>query len=118
GATVAMVGRLGEDEAALSAADVAIVLEAAGSAVGDWSVTLASDDVRDAADGLVAARRARLHARAAMFLGLAPGVASALAIAFGLLPPAFAPLAVLVSAVGTHLHLRAVAPSQHDDTSG
>lgn len=117
GATVAMVGRLGQDESALSAADVAVVLEAAGSSVGDWSVTLASDDVRDAAGALVAARRARLHARMAIILGLAPGVASALAIAFGLLPPAYAPLAVLISAVGTHLHLRAADPSQHDGTS-
>lgn len=117
GATVAMVGRLGQDESALGAADVAVVLEAAGSTLGAFSVTLASDDVRDAAGALVAARRARLHARMAIVIGLAPGVASALAIAFGLLPPAYAPLAVLISAVGTHLHLRAADPSQHDVAS-
>jgi cation transport ATPase len=116
GATVAVVGRLGQDESVLGAADVAVALEAAGSTVGDWSVTLASDDVRDAAGALVAARRARLHARTALVLGLFPGIASVLAIAFGILPPAYAPLAVLVGSVATHLHLRAVDPSHHDGT--
>lgn len=110
GATVAVVGRPAQDEAALGAADVAVALESAGTTLGDWAVALAGDDIRDATRALVAARRSRLHARASIVIGLAPGIAGALAIAFGLLPPAYAPLAVLVGSVGTHLHMRAATP--------
>ena len=113
GATVAVVGRQEQDESALAAADVAIALESAGSTLGDWSVALAGDDVRDASQALVTARRARTHARASIVIGLAPGIAGALAIAFGLLPPAYAPLAVLVGSIASHLHLRAVDPPDH-----
>jgi cation transport ATPase len=92
----------------LGAADVAVALSAAGSTLGEWSVTLASDDVRDAAWSVVTARRTRSHARASVMISLAPGVAGALAIAFGLLPPAYAPLAVLLGSIASHLHVRAV----------
>jgi len=118
GATVAVVGRPSQDESSLSAADVAVALESAGSTLGEWAVTLAGDDVRDAARALVSARRSRMHARTAIVIGLAPGVAGALAIAFGLLPPAYAPLAVLVGSIATHLHMRAVEPSDQDEASG
>ncbi|MCU0690482.1 MAG: HAD-IC family P-type ATPase [Polyangiaceae bacterium] len=108
GATVAVVGRPAHDDSMLGAADVAVALSAAGSTLGEWSVTLASDDVRDAAWSVVTARRTRSHARASVMISLAPGVAGALAIAFGLLPPAYAPLAVLLGSIASHLHVRAV----------
>lgn len=115
GATVAVVGRPVHDDAALASADVAVALESAGSTLGDWAVTLAGDDVRDASRALVTARRSRVHARASIVIGVAPGVAAALAIAFGLLPPAYAPLAVLVGSIASHLHLRAVDPPDQGD---
>jgi cation transport ATPase len=118
GATVAVVGRAAQDSTALEAADVGVALESAGSTLGDWAVNLAGDDVRDAARALVSARRSRMHARMSIVIGLAPGIASGLAIAFGLLPPAYAPLAVLISSVGTHLHLRAVEPTGRDGGVG
>ncbi|MBI5538183.1 MAG: cation-translocating P-type ATPase [Deltaproteobacteria bacterium] len=108
GAMVAVVGRAGVDDSALGAADVAVALEAAGSTLGEWSVALAGDDVRDAARALVSARRTRVHARTALGLGLAPGIACALAIAFGLVPAPYAPLAMLVGAILAYLHARAV----------
>ena len=49
GASVAVLGHPGSDDAALSTADVAVALGAAGSVSGDFAVALASDDVRDAA---------------------------------------------------------------------
>ncbi|MCL2825701.1 MAG: HAD family hydrolase, partial [Polyangiaceae bacterium] len=118
GAVVAVIGRLGRDEDALDAAGVSVALDAAGAASGDWSIALASDDVREASGALIGAKRVRAVARVALVLGLAPSIASTLAIAFGLLPPAYAPLAVLVGAVMIHLHLRAVDPSQQDGPVG
>lgn len=108
GATVAVVGRAGSDDTALGAADVAVALEAAGSPMGEWAVMLAGDDVRDAARAVVGAKRARNQARTALVIGLAPGIAAALAIAFGLLPPAYSPLAVLLGAIGASLYARGV----------
>jgi cation transport ATPase len=114
GATVAVVGRAAEDSLALEAADVGVSLDSAGSTMGDWAVNMASDDVRDAARALVSARRSRMHARVAIGIGLVPGIGSALAISFGLLPPAYAPLAVLLGSVGAYLHLRTLEPSELD----
>jgi cation transport ATPase len=108
GAIVAVVGRLGVDDNALGAADVAVALEAAGSTLGEWSVVLAGDDVRDAARALVSARRTRAQARTAVGLGLAPGAFCALAIAFGLIPAPYAPLSTLAGAILAYLHARAV----------
>jgi len=113
GATVAVVGRATSDEGALGAADVGVALDAAGSTVGDWAVMLAGDDVRDAARAIVGAKRTRAHARTALVIALAPGIAASLAIAFGLLPAAYSPLAVLLGAIGATLYGRGVEqPSQ------
>lgn len=108
GAVVAVIGRPSADENALGAADVAVALEAAGSTPGEWSIALAGDDVRDAVHAVVAARRARNHARTALTISLAPGILASLAIAFGFFPAAYGPLAVLLGAVAAHLHARAV----------
>ena len=110
GATVAVIGRMPADAMALDAADVAIVLEGAGSTLGNWPVSLAADDVRDASRALVWAKHARAQARWSIIIGLAPGIAAGLSIAFGLLPPAYAPLAVLASSVCSYLQIRAVEP--------
>jgi Cu+-exporting ATPase len=59
GGTVAALGRAGEDDAALSAADAGIVFAAAGGAATERAVALVSDDVRDAAAALFIARAAR-----------------------------------------------------------
>jgi P-type Cu+ transporter len=114
GAVVAVVGRPATDESPLEASDVAVALDAAGSTLGDWAVVLAGDDVRDAAHAVVWARRMRHQARTALMVSVAPGIVSALAIAFGLLPVAYAPLAVLLGAVAAHLHAKAVQSPEHE----
>src|SRR5262249_37694258 len=68
GTSVAVLGHSGADEMALGAADVAVALGAAGSTPGDFGVTLASDDVRDAALALALASRTRLEARVGLAL--------------------------------------------------
>jgi cation transport ATPase len=52
----ATIGRGGEDDAVLAAADVPISLRLVGSALEDRGVVIASHDVRDAADALWLAR--------------------------------------------------------------
>jgi P-type Cu+ transporter len=59
GGVVATIGHPGEDESALSAADVPVILGAAGAPESERSVALTSDDVRDAAAALWLARAAR-----------------------------------------------------------
>jgi P-type E1-E2 ATPase len=108
GASVAVLGHPTVDEAALGAADVAVALGAAGSTPGDFAVALASDDVRDAALSLAIARRARGEARTGLALACGPAFFGSMAIAFGVLPPAFAPLAALVGAVMAVTHVRAL----------
>lgn len=108
GTSVAVLGHPNVDEAALGAADVAVALGAAGAGPGDFAVTLASDDVRDAALALALARRSRNEARLGLSLALAPALVGAISIAFGVLPPAFAPLASLVGAIVAVMHVRAL----------
>ncbi len=105
GSRVAVFGR-SADALALTAADVAVALDAAGASSGDWAVSLVGDDIRDAALALTLAHRARADARTALALALAPGVVGALVIAFGLLPPVFAPLSGLVGGALAALHAR------------
>ncbi len=59
GGVVATIGRAGHDEPALAAADVQVILGAAGGPEGDRAVSLTSEDVRDAAAALWLARAAR-----------------------------------------------------------
>ena len=106
GLSVAVLGHAGVDEAALGAADVAVALAAAGSTPGDFAVTLASDDVRDAALALALAHRARNEARLGLALAAVPALIGATAIAFGLLPPAFAPIASLLGGAMAVAHVK------------
>jgi P-type Cu+ transporter len=107
GVTVAVIGHPRTDEAALSASDVAVAMPSLGGPTGEWGVTLASDDVRHGALAISLARRTKYEARTALVLALAPGVAFALAVAFGVLPAAYAPLAGLFGAAASSLHARA-----------
>ncbi len=107
GVVVAVLGHPRTDEAALSAAHVAIAMPNQGAASGEWGVMLASDDVRDGALAISLARRTRNEARTGLIMAMAPGVALALAVVFGLLPAAYAPLAALIGASAAALHARA-----------
>jgi P-type E1-E2 ATPase len=100
GGTVAALGRPGEDDAALGAADAGIVLTAAGGSATERAVALVSDDVRDAAAALWIAQAARDSAWRAV--GVA-AVAFALVVAAasaGLIVPGIA--ALLTAAVDTY----------------
>ncbi|WP_394833246.1 HAD-IC family P-type ATPase [Pendulispora rubella] len=107
GHAVAVLGHPQSDDAALGAADVSVALSAAGATPGEWSVALASDDVRHAALALALARTTRERTRMAFILGIAPGVAVTLAIAAGLLPLVIAPIAAVVATLGALAHARA-----------
>jgi P-type E1-E2 ATPase len=102
GHVVAVLGHPANDDGALGAADVAIAMGAAGSSPGEWTVQLASDDVRDAALALSIARATRDRARRVFVIALAPLAAALFAIGFGLAPLEVAPVAaaagVLVAA--------------------
>lgn len=107
GVVVAVVGRPWADETVMAAADVGVALSAAGVVPGQWEVALASDDVRDGALAITLAQRTRHHAKTGLTIAVAPGIVVALAVAFGLMPAAYAPVAVAIGAVGAALHARA-----------
>jgi Cu+-exporting ATPase len=92
GGAVVTVGRPEQDDGALAAADVPVVLGAAGGPAGDRGVALASDDVRDAAAALWIARAARSEAtRGAMFTATVGALLVAASVV-GLVAPAVAAL--------------------------
>lgn len=101
GATVAVIGQSPGDDAALAAADVAVALRSAGSTSADFGVQLATDDVRDAAFALHAARDCLKNARIDLALGALPPFALAALAALGMLPavavPALASLGPLLA---------------------
>jgi len=107
GATVAVIGRPETAEDALAAADASVALAAAGSAPDDHSVSLVSDDARDAALALALARRTQQQAAQVLGLVLGPAVLGALVVAAGLLPPEYAPLAALLGTAAAVAHLLA-----------
>lgn len=110
GMSVAVLGHATVDELALGAADVAVVLRAAGSTPGEFAVTLASDDVRDGALALALAHRTRLEARVGLGLSVGPALLGAGIISFGFLPPAYAPIASLLGAAMAVAHARRSTP--------
>jgi Cu+-exporting ATPase len=107
GLTVAVVGRSRPDEAALSAAHVAVALPSPGGPSGEWAIMLASDDVRDGALAISLARRAKNQARTGLIFALAPPIAFSLVAAFGLFAPALGPLAAIAGAVAATVYARA-----------
>jgi Cu+-exporting ATPase len=106
GHIVAVLGLPSTHDGALSAGDVSVALGAAGSTPGEWSVALASDDVRDAARALSIAHETRDRAKIALVVGLSPAIVAVLAIAFGVAPLAVAPLAALAGAVAALVHAK------------
>ena len=111
GNVVAVIGHPVGDDGALGAADVAVAMNAAGSTPGEWAVSLASDDVRDAATALAIPHAARDRARVAIALGATPSLVAVLAIGFGIAPIAVGPLAALVAALAVAVHARDAAAS-------
>ncbi|HEX6243559.1 MAG TPA: hypothetical protein VFZ61_21750, partial [Polyangiales bacterium] len=67
--------------------DVALTLDAAGG-VHEGDIAVGSDDLRDAADALVLAQRARRNVQTVLVLTLGAGVPLAAAAALGVLHPA------------------------------
>jgi Cu+-exporting ATPase len=59
GGVIATIGRGGEDDPVLAAADVPVSLRLVGSALEDRGAVIASHDIRDAADALWVARAVR-----------------------------------------------------------
>ncbi len=106
GNVVAVIGHPASDDGALGAADVAVAMGAAGSTPGEWSVVVASDDVRDAALALAIPHAARDRARIAIALVAVPSLLALLAIGFGIAPLAVAPLAGLAGAIAAVAHAR------------
>jgi Cu+-exporting ATPase len=104
---VAVVGRTPNDDSALTAADVSVALSVAGSGASEWSVQLASDDVRDAAYSLRVAHEARREATLGLAIILAPALCGIVVAAFGFAPAALAPVA---TCAGTALALGRLRP--------
>lgn len=106
GAVVAVVGRTPIDDGALSAADVSVALSVAGSSASEWSVQLASDDVRDAAYSLRVAHQAHREAQLGFALILGPAVCGVVVAAFGFAPAALAPIATCIGTAVALARLR------------
>jgi P-type E1-E2 ATPase len=89
GVVVAVIGHAPDDELAFATSDVALTLDAAGG-VHEGDIAVGSDDLRDAADALVLAQRARRNVQGVLALSLGGGVMLAAAAALGLAHPALA----------------------------
>ncbi|MBX3189306.1 MAG: cation-translocating P-type ATPase, partial [Labilithrix sp.] len=98
GRVVAAIGHPTSDDGALGAADVSVAMTAAGAAPGEWGVSLASDDVRDAALALTVPRACRERAKTATLIGAAAQGLTLLAIAFGAAPALLAPAVAVIAA--------------------
>ncbi len=97
GSRVCVVGHVTHDAEMLSAADVPLMLDAAGAPEADRGISLASDDLRDASAALWIARAARHDALRASVAAIAAGCLLALVGALGLAAPGVvAVLAVFV----------------------
>jgi cation transport ATPase len=103
---VAVVGHPAHDDGALAAADVSVAMAAAGASPGEWSVALASDDVRDAALAITIARRTRDRARVTLAIGTLPGFAASLLVLLGVLPLLVAPCAAVLGGLAALVHAK------------
>ncbi|MFT3921710.1 MAG: HAD family hydrolase [Myxococcales bacterium] len=88
GGVVAVIGRAPADELTLSAADIALALEGAGSAL-EGDVAVASGDLRDAAEALVVAQQARRAAQVTLTVALGGGGLLGAAAALCVMHPVF-----------------------------
>lgn len=92
GGTVATIGRGGDDDTVLAAADVPIPLRLVGSALEDRGIAIASHDVRDAAGALWIARAARRTAWRSLGVCSAATLALIIGAALGWMTPMAAAL--------------------------
>lgn len=95
GAVVAVIGHATEDDAALAAADVRLVLASAGAPSSEGTVQLATDDLREAAAAVWIAKATRSEAWRAVFVTLAGGGLVMLGATVGWVAPALAALTSL-----------------------
>ncbi len=100
GGVVAAIVHPAHDPDLLGAADVPIVLAAAGSPEGDRAIALSGDDVRDAAGALFIAVAARREAFRAASVAAIGGLALVVMGAMGVLSPAL--VAVLAGAIDAY----------------
>lgn len=100
GHIVATIGHPASDDGALGAADVAVAIGVGGAGQLEWGVTLASDDIRDAALALTIPRGYRERAKAAGVAAIGVHVVALLGVGFGVAPAWIVPIvAVLVTAL-------------------
>jgi len=103
GGPVAVIGRVALDAPALAAADVAIALDEAGTAPDARdegripAIALVHDRLVPAVDVLALAQATRARVAATLLVGLTPVALAALPVAFGLVRPAWAPLAAIAA---------------------
>jgi Cu+-exporting ATPase len=101
GGVVAAIGRGGEDDAVLAAADVPVSLRLVGTSLEDRGVIVASQDVRDAAGALWIARAARRSTLRSVGACIAMGGLVATGAIFGWMTPVAAALLGLATEAWT-----------------
>jgi cation transport ATPase len=106
GRVVAVIGHPAGDDGALGGADVSVAMSSAGAAPGEWSISLATDDVRDGALALSIALDTRARAKRALVAGLVPCAVALLTIVFGVASPLVAPAAALLGTLLAASRLR------------
>ena len=99
GGVVAAIGRGGEDDAVLAAADVPISLRLVGTALEERGIVIASRDVRDAAGALWIARAVRRSTWRSLGVSLAATVLVAAGASLGWMTPVAAALLATASEV-------------------
>jgi Cu+-exporting ATPase len=92
GGIVAAIGRGGEDDSMLAAADVPISLRLMGTALEERGIVVASRDVRDAASALWIARAVRRSTWRSLGACLAATMLVAAGVSMGWMPPVAAAL--------------------------
>jgi cation transport ATPase len=107
GVTVAVFGRAVIDDPALAAAHVGVALARPEGTVAKWPISLPTDDLRDAAEAVALARKARLQARTGTALAIAPGLLAVLVVAFAVASPGWVPVGAAFGALLSGLYVRA-----------
>jgi P-type E1-E2 ATPase len=97
GGVTAAIGRGGEDDAVLAAADIPISLRLVGSALEDRGVVIASGDVRDAAGALWVARAVRRATWRSIGSCVVAAAFIVFGVAFGWMTPVIAALCGLAT---------------------
>ncbi len=87
---VAVFGRVGHDDAALAAADIPVILGAAGGHTGESTIALATEDARDGAAALWIARATRLETWRGVAIAMGAGGLLVACAALGWAVPAIA----------------------------